>query len=464
MYASIAKFNWNQLFMCCYCLKQRRKKSGAYYEHRSKELDLLNIPSRKSSRETSPVHVRQKIIAGQDPIDFWVMRDNEIEVSRIQPEGDQYFDEVDRSPLTGEATPSDKEMQVDSLRVLKAMSDHIDSSEDETSQGHGSPFRRLSPSHARGLVGAIQPELYVSDHSPPGRRPSIGQKDSVVDESYGTLWFSVRYDETSQKLIANLHRACDLPGKGQNEATYDTYVEICVLPNEKTSQKSKIVRRTCNPIYDEEFSFPFDSNKLVGLTLRMTVYDCNRQHKHNAVGSVLVPFGNYSFSDLVEKGIKGLGWKLERKAEPLHDLGQLYISLAYLPSGDRLSVVILRAKHLKKARELKEDKQSPESLDTYVKVTLVYGNEKVKTRKTQVIGRTDNPVYNESLAYVVPPGYLDDSSLVITVMQRGFIKRDAPIGRIILGPYWYCQGRTLSHWGQMLSRRQATKQWHYLYL
>ncbi|XP_077999584.1 synaptotagmin-15-like [Glandiceps talaboti] len=463
MYASIAKFDWNQLFACCYCFKRHRRKSNGYHEH-SKELDLLNTPSRRSSTSgASPVHVRQKIIAGQDQINFWVVQGNEVELSKVQPDGDRYFEkESDRSTLTGDGPPSDRESHMDNLRVLKAMSDHIDSSEDELS--HSSPLRKLSPSFPRSVVGTIQPELYVSDHSPPGRRPSVGQKDSTVEESYGTLWFSVRYDEPSQKLIVNLHRACDLPGKGQNETTYDTFVEVCVLPHEKTSQRSKVARRTCNPIYDEEFSFHFDSNKLTGLTLRMTVYDFARQHKHNAIGNVLVPFGNYNYVDLVEKGMKGLGWKLERKSEPLHDLGQLYLSLAYLPSGDRLSVVILRAKHVKKAKELKEDKQAPESLDTYVKVTLVYGNEKVKTRKTQVIGRNDNPVYNESLAYVVPPGYLDDSSLVITVMQRGFIKRDAPIGRIILGPYWYCQGRTLSHWGQMLSRRQASKQWHYLYL
>ncbi|XP_002733974.1 synaptotagmin-15-like, partial [Saccoglossus kowalevskii] len=372
---------------------------------------------------------------------------------------DHYFDDIDRSSLTGDVPSSEESTHVDNFRVLKALADHADdSNEDE----HTQPRKPTS----RG-VGAIQPELYVTDHShsPPGRKPSVGQKDStILEESYGTLWFFVRYDELSHRLNVNLHRASDLPAKGQNETSYDTFAEVCILPNEKLSQRSKGIRKTCNPVFDEDFTFSCDSNKLTGLTLRMTVFDHARQHRHNAIGHVLVPLGNYSNEELVEKGIKGQGWKLERKAEPLHDLGQIYISLAYLPSGDRMSVVILRSKHLKKAKELKEDKQAPDSLDTYVKVTLVYGNEKVKTRRTQVIGRTANPVYNESLAFVVPPGYLDDTSLVISVMQRGFMKRDVAIGRLILGPYWYSQGRTLSHWGKMLSKREATKHWHYLYL
>ncbi|GCB78632.1 hypothetical protein scyTo_0021222, partial [Scyliorhinus torazame] len=89
------------------------------------------------------------------------------------------------------------------------------------------------------------------------------------------------------------------------------------------------------------------------------------------------------------------------------ELGELLISLNYLPSAGRLNVDIIRAKQL-----LQTDMS--QGSDPFVKVQLVHGLKLVKTKKTSCMKGTIDPFYNESFSFKVPSEELDDISLVFT--------------------------------------------------
>lgn len=56
--------------------------------------------------------------------------------------------------------------------------------------------------------------------------------------------------------------------------------------------------------------------------------------------------------------------------------------------------------------------------DTYVKVCVLVQNKVLKTKKTEVLKKTDSPNYNESFTLKLPVTSLDAASLSLTIMQH----------------------------------------------
>ncbi|XP_033108357.1 synaptotagmin-15-like isoform X2 [Anneissia japonica] len=309
-------------------------------------------------------------------------------------------------------------------------------------------------------LGTLRPELYPSDDVKSDGKRSKSFSGGSIDEfteTYGSMTFAIRYSKASHRMVVHLQQVSDLPAKGHGDTAYDTVVSACILPDEKFTSESSVVHKTLSPQYDEEIDFPLDMKKsLEKQALRMSVYDAVRRHKYNVVGHVIVPFTQCDFGGHPKTFKKAI----KKRSMITQHLGRLMLTLAYLPSNERLSVVILRANGLQgKEKESKE----LQSLETYVKVSLMVGENKVKSRHTNV-STGASPIFTESLTFVVPSEYISDACLVIQVLQKGHFKRDDTIGRLILGPYMYTDGRNLSHWGRMVSHREATKKWHDLYL
>lgn len=57
-------------------------------------------------------------------------------------------------------------------------------------------------------------------------------------------------------------------------------------------------------------------------------------------------------------------------------------------------------------------------LDSYVKVCLLVQNKIVKSKKTEVIKKTDSPNFSESFTFKLPVASLDSASINITAMQH----------------------------------------------
>ena len=102
--------------------------------------------------------------------------------------------------------------------------------------------------------------------------------------------------------------------------------------------------------------------------------------------------------------------------------------------------------------------------DPYVKVSMVMNGKVAKKKKTSVVKKNNNPVFNEAFSFTIPPSCLDRVSLMVSVLANprlGSSKKR--IGRAIVGPYMYSTGAGLSHWKDMLaSPKSAVAQWHAL--
>lgn len=140
--------------------------------------------------------------------------------------------------------------------------------------------------------------------------------------------------------------------------------------------------------------------------------------------------------------------------------------------------------------------------DTYVKVCVLVQNKVLKTKKTEVLKKTDSPNYNESFTLKLPVTSLDAASLSLTIMQHSsghkgqsicgeknttefkselnylqkffffcfyqivfeicwFSFSDKIIGRVILGSFMFARGKELDHWNEMVAnQRDQVTQWH----
>ena len=56
--------------------------------------------------------------------------------------------------------------------------------------------------------------------------------------------------------------------------------------------------------------------------------------------------------------------------------------------------------------------------DAYVKVQLMVQNKVIKTKKTEVVKRNENPEFNESFTFKLPLSSLDTANVTVTAMQH----------------------------------------------
>lgn len=70
------------------------------------------------------------------------------------------------------------------------------------------------------------------------------------------------------------------------------------------------------------------------------------------------------------------------------------------------------------------------SSDPYVKVWLMHKDKRVEKKKTVVMKRCLNPVFNESFPFDVPAHVLRETTIIITVMDKDRLSRNDVIGKV----------------------------------
>ncbi|VDK24621.1 unnamed protein product [Anisakis simplex] len=84
-------------------------------------------------------------------------------------------------------------------------------------------------------------------------------------------------------------------------------------------------------------------------------------------------------------------------------LGEVCLALRYVPNKNKLSVVVMECKNLKKMDVLGLS-------DPYVKIYLMMQNKRLEKKKTTIKMKTLNPYYNESFSFDVTPEKMQVSS------------------------------------------------------
>lgn len=250
--------------------------------------------------------------------------------------------------------------------------------------------------------------------------------------------------------------ACDLPPTDWSTGLTDPFVKIYLLPDKKPKYETKVHRKNLNPKFDQTFIFKnlpyvdtFDK------TLVFAVYDYDRFSSSDQTGEFQLPLNQVDLAGPVQE------WK---DLAPVDDgsnqyLGDLCISLRYVPSSGKLTVAVLEARKLKKM-------DITGASDPYVKLKLFDAKNKRigKKKKTSVKSCNLNPYWNESFVFIIDEMDMKKVTLDITVCDYDLIGGGDPIGKIMLG---WTQNKSykpgFKHWKEALENpRRPIIKWHVL--
>lgn len=97
-------------------------------------------------------------------------------------------------------------------------------------------------------------------------------------------------------------------------------------------------------VFDEDFVFEVRPATIGRRTLEILLYDFDAYSRHVCIGGLKIQLAHVDLSDKVELW-KSLGPCAEQDAKV--ELGDLMISLSYLPSAERLTAVVIKARNLR---------------------------------------------------------------------------------------------------------------------
>ena len=83
------------------------------------------------------------------------------------------------------------------------------------------------------------------------------RKPKIRSWKLGTLHFRLTYDAMRSALVVTIVKATELPPPHDTSvtSTTDPYVKLQLLPDKRHKVKTRVLRKTQNPVYDEVFTF-----------------------------------------------------------------------------------------------------------------------------------------------------------------------------------------------------------------
>ncbi|XP_072045462.1 synaptotagmin-12-like isoform X2 [Amphiura filiformis] len=276
--------------------------------------------------------------------------------------------------------------------------------------------------------------------------------ESSVQEPFtngsGHIEVIIDYSADLGRLSITVVQARDLKANKEYATPTDTYVKLYLLPEHEIKGQSRVYRRSLNPVYNERFTLKMPPEHLEHHSIRMTIFTYDRYSRHEAIGETEMRLGDV---DLFPEPFST--WlSLTDVNEKQADLGDILFSLSYLPTAERLTVVVVKARNLKWS-----DKKVV--ADPFVKVYLLQNGKKISKKKTSAKRGDDCPIYNEAMMYSVPANILDKVTLRITAAENSGGGKTPSIGHVLIGPN--SKGAPLAHWNQMMmSLRKPVAMWH----
>ncbi|XP_043278504.1 synaptotagmin-4 isoform X2 [Venturia canescens] len=299
-------------------------------------------------------------------------------------------------------------------------------------------------------------ELESSEKSEGGRSPN---NDSNKD-GLGQLMFKLRYQADQNALVVTVVKCIGLPARGQQHVTSDPYVKLQLFPDKQHRVKTRVLRNTRDPVYDEDFTFfGISPTQLQKISLHFVVLSFDRYSRDDIIGEVV--FDLASVNNLEDADNQQIS--LYRDICPRclkiqsQGRGELLVSLCWQPATKRMTVVVLKARNLPKM-------DVTGLADPYVKIYLLCNSQRISKKKTHVKKRTLSPIFNESFIFEIPIEAvgLADITLEFMLLDWDRLTKNEVIGRLELGGT-RCQGPALNHWNEVWSSpRRQIAYWHKL--
>nr|KAF6291799.1 synaptotagmin 11 [Myotis myotis] len=288
----------------------------------------------------------------------------------------------------------------------------------------------------------------------PGESKTSSPSSPEEDVMLGSLTFSVDYNFPKKALVVTIQEAHGLPVMDDQTQGSDPYIKMTILPDKRHRVKTRVLRKTLDPVFDETFTFygiPY--SQLQDLVLHFLVLSFDRFSRDDVIGEVMVPLAGVDPSTGKVQLTRDI---IKRNIQKCISRGELQVSLSYQPVAQRMTVVVLKARHLPKM-DITGLSGNP-----YVKVNVYYGRKRIAKKKTHVKKCTLNPVFNESFIYDIPTDLLPDISIEFLVIDFDRTTKNEVVGRLILGAHSVTASGA-EHWREVCeSPRKSVAKWHSL--
>ncbi|XP_043938502.1 synaptotagmin-13 [Protopterus annectens] len=279
---------------------------------------------------------------------------------------------------------------------------------------------------------------------------------NLTMESQGTqdqspkLHCLFRYDSQSCKLQVTVFEAIHV-NAGGNQDCCTCYVLICLsTATEKKETHTSFKRKLPHPIWEETLTLPLAEENITDGMLTLSLCDCDKYSRHSTIGETSISFANVHMPPGKECWLQ----LNAPEKDPNNSVGELLLSVSYLPAANRLIVVVMKARGLH-SESLKD------VIDLSVKLTLKHQSVKLKKKQTKRVKYKINPVWNEMIMFEVPLELLSKSIVELEMLNQDTTGRNQLLGRCTLGQQSDSMG--LSHWQEMLNNpRKQIAMWHQL--
>ncbi|KAI8795863.1 synaptotagmin-1-like [Biomphalaria glabrata] len=224
------------------------------------------------------------------------------------------------------------------------------------------------------------------------------------------------------------------------------------MNNLESEVQTKILRRTDNPLFNESFKFPVDGHDITEYAVRFLVCDVDKFLRHIIIGETV---RDLSKIDLIH-GEEILFNDLLMTPQE-ENLGELHVALMYLPTAEKLSVILLSAKNLRPIEGAKRN------IEIFAKITLMHDGRPLKKTKTSGKASDLSPVFNETFVFDVPVYQLDKVYFSFAIIGVDKDKEDGRrlLGRLYLGVNFEATAR--AQWLEMVNNaRKQVGCWHRL--
>lgn len=122
----------------------------------------------------------------------------------------------------------------------------------------------------------------------------------------------------------------------------DPYVRLTLIPEvDSRKRQTSIHRNDPNPFFDQHFKFPVSHEDLQCKTLVLQVFDYDRFSRNDVIGEVRMSMDEFDVTSNIE-----VWGEITKNKKPPEELQEALLSLSYLPSAERLTVVMLKARNL----------------------------------------------------------------------------------------------------------------------
>lgn len=278
---------------------------------------------------------------------------------------------------------------------------------------------------------------------------AIGNGENAIPEliidaerGRGSISLQLAYDANNLALQITVLACNGLPKfaniVGCNSISLNPYIKLRLLPEGQHRVKTRILRDTQDPIFDEAFNmYGLSAEHLRNCQLHLAALAFDRYNGDTVLGEAVYDLADFCASGPLSNIPKNVSLKWENR-QPFEGQkrGKARVALSFEPTERKVRFALLQMSDLPKDATLG-------LLDPYAKIyALVNGQKRVAKHKTRVLKRTQCPQFSapdDWLEFTLPENVGFDTngvpnalSIQVVVFNHDGVKRNEPVGQFTI--------------------------------